>query len=249
MLQVLENKISLQKCSGGTAHLRTFRGSFGCRKCTLLAALLLYTQYKPGVGKPVCSVNTNAVKNATFTLNQEFPNWCTCSPRHRRTSRGGAAAPPGLKNFRASASCPKILNDKKYLNTVKIFRATLIFRANASCVKILNNKKYKFSTVKSGHPLFFRASASYSKILNVKSIFNTVKNSRATLFFRASASCSKIRNVKSIFNTVKIFRATLVFRASASCSKILNDKIYFNTVKIFWATLFFSGQAQVAQIS
>jgi len=56
---------------------------------------------------------------------------------HKRTRRGvgGAAAPPGLKSFRAnsvfraSASCPKILNDKKYLNTVKIFRATLFFRA------------------------------------------------------------------------------------------------------------------------
>ena len=140
---------------------------------------------------------------------------------------GGAAAPPALNNFsahsvfRASASCPKILNDKKYLNTVKIFRVTLFFRASASCSKMLNNKKYLFSAVKLGHPLFFRASASYSNILNVKSIFNTVKKSRATLFFRASASCSKIRNVKSIFNTVKIFRATL----------------------------FFSGQAQVAQKS
>ena len=162
-------------------------------------------------------------------------------PERRRTRRGtkGAVAPPGLKNFRAnsvfraSTSFSKILNDKKYLNTVNIFRATLFFGASASCSKILNNKKYIFSTVKSGHPLFFRASASYSKIRNVKSIFNTVKIFRATLFFRASASCSKILNVKSIFNAVKFFRATLFFqRTSASCSKILNDEKYlFNTVK------------------
>jgi len=43
----------------------------------------------------------------------------------------GAAAPTGLKIFRAnsvfsaSASCSKILNDKKYFNTVKSFRSTL----------------------------------------------------------------------------------------------------------------------------
>ena len=170
----------------------------------------------------------------------------------RGGGRGGTAAPPGLKNFRAnsvfraSASCQKILNDKKYLNTVKIFRATLFFRASASCSKILNNKKHVFSTVKSGHPVFFRASASYSKILNVKSIFNAMKKSRATLFFRASASCSKILNVKSIFNAVKKSRATLFFRASASCSNILNNKKYIQYSKKFQGKLF-SGQAQVVK--
>ena len=56
--------------------------------------------------------------------------------------RGGdrvAAVPPGLKNFRASASCSKILNDKIYFNTVRNSRATLFFRASGSCSKILNN--------------------------------------------------------------------------------------------------------------
>jgi len=81
---------------------------------------------------------------------------------------------PGLKYFRASASCSKILNDKKYIfSTVKNSRATLFFKASASCSKILNDKKY---------------------------IFNTVKNSRATLFFRASASCSKILNTQKAFS-------------------------------------------------
>jgi len=47
--------------------------------------------------------------------------------------------------FRASASCSKFLNDKKYFNPVKIFRATLFFSASASCSKILNDKKHAFS--------------------------------------------------------------------------------------------------------
>jgi len=70
-------------------------------------------------------------------------------PYHRPISvqggwQGGAAA-PGLKNFRASTSCSKLLNNKKYFKTVKNFRATLFFRASASCSKILNDKKYAFS--------------------------------------------------------------------------------------------------------
>jgi len=57
---------------------------------------------------------------------------------HRRTRRG-VPSPTGLKNFkassvfRASSTCSKILNDKKYLNTVKNSKATLFLRANASC--------------------------------------------------------------------------------------------------------------------
>ena len=43
---------------------------------------------------------------------------------------------------------------KKYLNSVKHSRATLFFKASASCSKILSNKKYIFSTVNSG-PLCF----------------------------------------------------------------------------------------------
>jgi len=81
------------------------------------------------------------------------------------------------------------------------------FRASASCLKILNDKKYIFSTVNSGHPLFFRASASCSKLLNVRSVFNTMN--WATLYFRASAVAQKSWMVKNTFNTVKIFRETL----------------------------------------
>jgi len=35
------DEISLRKWSGGSAHFRTFRGSIACKKCVLLAALLL----------------------------------------------------------------------------------------------------------------------------------------------------------------------------------------------------------------
>jgi len=59
-----------------------------------------------------------------------------------------------------------------------------VFRASASCSKILNDKKYIFNAVNSGHTLFFRASASCSKILNVKGIFNTMKIFRANPVFQ-----------------------------------------------------------------
>jgi len=75
-----------------------------------------------------------------------------------------------------------MLKDKKYFNTVKIFRANSVFQGKRRLFKILNDKKYIFNTVNSGHTLFFRASTSCSKILNVKTIFNTVKMFRATLF-------------------------------------------------------------------
>jgi len=37
---------------------------------------------------------------------------------------------------------------KKYLNTVKNFSSNLLFRASASCSKILNDKKYIVNKVK-----------------------------------------------------------------------------------------------------
>ena len=123
-----------------------------------------------------------------------------------------------------TSCCP--LTWKFFENSKK---ANSVFRTSASCSKILNDKKYIFNTVNSGHTLFFRASASCSKIPNAK-IFNTMKNFRGTLFFGASASCSKFLNDKKyIFNTENSGH-TLFFKASTCCSKILNVKI-FNTVK------------------
>jgi len=66
--------------------------------------------------------------------------------------------------FRASAGCSKILNDKKYFNTVKHFGAS------ASCSKILNDEKY-FNTVKiSGETLFLRATQVAQKSGMIKNI-------------------------------------------------------------------------------
>ena len=47
-----------------------------------------------------------------------------------KSSGGENAPPPGCEDklfFRASASCSKILKEKKHFNTVKKFKATLFF--------------------------------------------------------------------------------------------------------------------------
>jgi len=69
--------------------------------------------------------------------------------------------------------------------------ATLLFRASASCSKILNDKKCIFNTVNSGHSLFYRASASCSKTLNDKKYFNTVKTFWATRVFQGKRKLLK----------------------------------------------------------
>ena len=84
---------SLRRWSGGTAHLRTFRGSIGCKTRVLLAAMLLFhwcffshiinqgwtnlfnrrvncrKSKTPASRKTVCNVKTNMAKNASFTWN------------------------------------------------------------------------------------------------------------------------------------------------------------------------------------
>jgi len=83
---------------------------------------------------------------------------------HRRTKRlvGEGGRPPGLKIFRASASCSKIQNGTKYFNTVKNSRAHFVFQGKR---KLLKNPKCK-------------------NYIQYNAIF------QRTLFFRASASCS-----------------------------------------------------------
>ena len=190
-----------------------------------------------------------------LTIARDRRWWNHCHS-HRRTKRGGGGSPLGLKNsraksvFRASASCSKILNDKKYCNTVKNVMATLFFRASAICTKILNDEKYVFTTVNSGQTLFFKASASCSKILNDKKyIFNTV-NSGHTLFFRARASCSKILNVKCTFNTVKNFRENTVFQGRRNLLKNperwknfqYNYSVYIHlgVIRVIWASVVYN---------
>jgi len=49
--------------------------------------------------------------------------------------------------------------NKRFPNQGNPTGATRFCKASASCSKILNDKKYIISTVNSGHPLFFRVSA------------------------------------------------------------------------------------------
>jgi len=107
---------------------------------------------------------------------------------------------------------------------LKIFRANSVFSASASCSKILIDKKYISKTVNSELTLFFRVSASCSKILNVKSRFNTVKNFRTNSVFqgkRKAASCSKTLNLKKYIQYSKNFRANSVFRGKRELLKNL----------------------------
>jgi len=65
--------------------------------------------------------------------------------------------PPRLEKFRAnaviraSASCSKILKDKKYFNTVKNSRADSVLQGKRRLLKNVNDKKYIFNAVNSGH--------------------------------------------------------------------------------------------------
>jgi len=56
--------------------------------------------------------------------------------------RGGGRQTPGLKNFRASATCSKILNVKRYIFITVNSGPTLLFRASATCSKTLDGKKH-----------------------------------------------------------------------------------------------------------
>ena len=93
MLQVREMRFYYANgLHGGSKHLRTFRRSIGCKKCILLAEMLLFhscvfthsiyqgwanlfnrrvifrNQKHQRAAKPVWSVNTKMVKNAIFIL-------------------------------------------------------------------------------------------------------------------------------------------------------------------------------------
>jgi len=117
-------------------------------------------------------------------------------------------------------------------------RATLFFRASASCSKILNNKKYIFRTVNWGHPLFFRACACCSKILNGKRYIRYSENFQGKLCFQGKRKLLKIVNVKSIFNTVKIFRASTSCSKIVNGEKIFNTVyIHLGVIRVIWASV------------
>jgi len=141
---------------------------------------------------------------------------------------GGSAAPPGLKIFRAnsvfraSASCSKILSDKKCIfNKVKNFRATLFFRASASCSKILNNKNIYIQDCEFKANSVFHGKRKLPKTPECKKYIQYSENFQGKLCFQGMRKLLKILNVKCIFNTVKIFRATLVFQGKRKSLKNL----------------------------
>ena len=106
----------------------------------------------------------------------------------------------------ASASCSKILNDKKYFNIVQIFRATLFFRASASSSKILNVKIYSLYWKISGQTLFLGQAQAAQKSWTVKNVFNAVENSTANSDFQGKVKKISIRYIQPVKTiTVKFF--------------------------------------------
>jgi len=89
----------------------------------------------------------------------------------------GGMPPPGLNIIRASASCSKIMNHKKYIQYSEFRTHYSVFQGKRKLLKNPECKKYIQHTTQWGiskQTLFFRASESCSKILNVKIIFNLV---------------------------------------------------------------------------
>ena len=162
---------------------------------------------------------------------------------------------------------------KKYVfNTVKNSRATLFFRASASCSKILNNKKYIFSTVNSGQFCFSGQAQVTQKSWIIKNTYsvqwiqsNSVFQGKRKLL--KDPECKKYIQYSEKFQGNSIFQGkrkllknpeykkythysenfqgnSVFFRASASCSKIVNCEKIFNTVyihlgaiRIIWASV------------
>jgi len=67
----------------------------------------------------------------------------------------------------------------------------LFFRASASCSKLLNGKKYIQYRENFQGKLCFQGKRMLIKILNIKSIFTTVKIFRATLFLSGQAQAAE----------------------------------------------------------
>jgi len=71
------------------------------------------------------------------------------------------------------------------------FRANSVFRASPSCSKILNDKKYIFNIVNSGHTLFLQGKGMLLKNPESKSIFNAVKIFRTNSVFQGKRKLLK----------------------------------------------------------
>ena len=71
--------------------------------------------------------------------------------------------------FRVSASCSKILNDKKYVQYSEQFLGNSVFQGKRKLLKILNSKKYIQHGENFQGKLCFQGKRKLLKILNVKS--------------------------------------------------------------------------------
>jgi len=87
---------------------------------------------------------------------------------------GGAADPPGFKNFRAHSvfqgkrSCSKLHKSKKYIYSMQWIQGKSLFQGKRKLFKIFNVNVYWRQWKISGQLCFFSASASYSKSWTVK---------------------------------------------------------------------------------
>jgi len=153
--------------------------------------------------------------------------------------------------FRASASCSKLLNDKKiHIQCSENFRANSVFQSKRKLLKNPSMIKYIAIQWKIPGQLCFPGQAQVAqKSWIIKYIYSVLWIQGTLCFYRASASCSKLLNCKKYIQYRETFQGKLCFQVKHKFIKILNIKRTFTTVKIFRATLFFSGQAQVAQKS
>ena len=110
---------------------------------------------------------------------------------------GGATALPGLKNFRensvfrATTSCSKILNDKKYFSTVKNSRAPSVFQGKRKLLKNPECKKHiQYCEKFQGNSVFREAQVTQNSWI-LKNIFNAVKNFRAPSVFQSKRNLLK----------------------------------------------------------
>jgi len=166
--------------------------------------------------------------------------------RHRRTRReiGGEAAPPSLKIFRTNSvfqgkrySCSKILDDKKYCNTVKNSRAT-VFQGNPKCSNILNDKKHIFITVKIPGQLCFSGQAQVAQKSWIINNIYSVLWIQAPSVFQGKRKLFKTPECKKYTQYSEKFLGNSVFRASAVAQKSWMIKIYSIQWKISGETVF-----------
>ena len=114
---------------------------------------------------------------------------------------GSAAPPPGLKKIRANS----------------------VFRASASCSKVLNNKKYFIAVKNSGKTLCSRAIASCSKFWMMKNIYS-IQWIQSTRYFSGQVQVAQKSLRWNTFQDGEKVQGNSVFQGKRKLFEILNDK-------------------------